>query len=194
MQAHLRPTDIEDLTEDWLLQPSQEQVAGSQVRSPTTPKLFRQGAKDGFNGEMPLNVSPVAMVMGSKFRGVSKHSKNRWKARLQPRGVCCTFRTEEEAAAAFDKVAKDKLGSNFCNFESLEAGDLAAAKALKVWLQVHPQDGRPKTASGFFGVHPCKGGRFWQASIGHARKTIKPGSDFVVKEAAAGACDDEYTI
>jgi hypothetical protein len=128
----------------------------------------------------------------SGFYGVRAGDAGKWQATIYYGGKkhsLRTFRTKEEAAVAYDAAAREHKapegGKIMYNFESAEAGEAAAAKAVEEWERVNSKP-KPKPASGYYGVG--SNGQKWQATICYGSKRHRLGS-FRTKEEAAAAYD-----
>jgi hypothetical protein len=128
----------------------------------------------------------------SGYYGVcAKGSK--WEAYMHYAGkkqsLGSSFRTKEEAAAAYDAAARQHKSEDsdvVLNFESAEAGEAAAAMSTR-GLETTAQQPRPRPKSGYYGV--CAKGSKWQAQINYAGTKHSLVSSFRTKEEAAAAYD-----
>jgi hypothetical protein len=79
------------------------------------------------------------------------------------------FDTKQEAALAYDSAARECSGDKLLNFESIKAGEKAAAEAQASHIRAHgsPQP-KPWPASGYYGVRAI--GKRWQAEIYYGGK------------------------
>ena len=126
----------------------------------------------------------------SGYYGVTAKG-SKWKTQITYAGkshYLGTFRTKEEAAAAYDTAARQfKSGESgvVYNFESAEAGDAAAAMATRLPETTERTKTRPKTR-GYYGV-TAKDSK-WHAHIDYAGEIHWLGT-FRTKEEAAAAYD-----
>ena len=116
---------------------------------------------------------------------------SKWQAQIHYTGKTHslgTFRTKEEAAAAYDTAARQhksgESGAVF-NFESAEAGDAAAVTSTQ-GLETTAQRTKTRPKSGYYGV-TAKGSK-WKTQITYAGKNHYLGT-FRTKEEAAAAYD-----
>jgi hypothetical protein len=131
-------------------------------------------------------LAPIA----SGFYGVSTNGK-RWSASIRYNGklhYLATFGTKQEAALAYDRKARQRGEHKLLNYESIKAAEEAAVQAQAEHILMHPQQPKPRPASGFYGVYADK--KRWQASIYYDRKVHHLGI-FDTKQEAALAYDKE---
>jgi hypothetical protein len=133
----------------------------------------------------------------SGFHGVTANGK-RWRAQIcygGKRHHIGTFGTKQEAALAYDRVAREYGGGTAkVNYESIEAAEEAAAHAQAAHILLHglctgpksPQPTKPRQPSGFHGVTANK--KRWLAGIYHGGKQHHLGT-FDTKQEAALAYD-----
>jgi hypothetical protein len=109
----------------------------------------------------------------SGFYGVSANKK-RWKAQItydnKLHYLGC-FDTKQEAALAYDRAARQCGDDKLLNYESIkaaaEAAAEAAAQAQSDHILVHPNQPKPRPASGFYGVTALR--KRWQATIRYSK-------------------------
>ena len=100
----------------------------------------RQQAIAGGTGKRKKkeSVAQAAPRPKSGFYGVCAHG-SKWQAQICYGGKqhsLGSYRTKEEAAAAYDAAAREHKGdAAVCNFESAEAGAAAAAASVSAWEQ-----------------------------------------------------------
>lgn len=118
----------------------------------------------------------------------------KWYAKLttgSERHHLGTFRTKEEAAAAYDAAARKYQGdAAMCNFPSEQEADQIVAAAILAWeadqSSFVAQQAKPRPRSGYFGVGAE--GSNWSARIGYDGKQHHLGT-FRTKEEAAASFD-----
>ena len=115
----------------------------------------------------------------------------KWQARLRYDGKLHDlgrFNTKQEAAAAYDIVARQQKGNDaVCSWPSAEEGAAAAALASSEWERENPAGlEKPRPKSGFYGVRA--NGKKWQVTLCYAGKLHCLGS-FNTKQEAAVAHD-----
>jgi hypothetical protein len=72
------------------------------------------------------------------------------------------FDTKQEAALAYDRVARQCVKKKPLNYDSIKAAEEAAAQAIAAHTLAHPPQPKPRPASGFYGVYA---GERWKANI-----------------------------
>jgi hypothetical protein len=82
-------------------------------------------------------------------------SKKRWRANINTHNLG-TFVTKQEAALAYDRAAMQCGEDKPLNYESITAAEEAAVQAQAAHILVHPQQPKPRPASGFYGVYVSK--------------------------------------
>jgi hypothetical protein len=126
----------------------------------------------------------------SGFYGVRAIGK-RWQAKIyydSKKHYLGTFDTKQEAALAYDRKARQCGEDKLRNYESIKAAEEAATKAQAEHTLTHPQQPKPRPASGFYGVSAIR--KRWQANIRYDSKQHHLGS-FDTKQEAALAYDRE---
>jgi hypothetical protein len=129
-------------------------------------------------------LAPIA----SGFNGVSANRK-RWQANIyydSKKHALGTFDTKQEAALAYDREARQCGEHKLLNYESIKAAEEAAAQAQAEHILMHPQQPKPRPASGFHGV--CANRKRWRAMINYGGKNHCLGT-FDTKQEAALAYD-----
>jgi hypothetical protein len=116
-------------------------------------------------------------------------NKKRWQANIcydRKTHHLGYFDTKQEAAFVYDRAARQRGEVNLLNYENIEAAEEASAKAKAEHTISHPQQPKPRPASGYYGVY-AKGKR-WAAQICYSSKEHGLGS-FDTKQEAALAFD-----
>jgi hypothetical protein len=129
----------------------------------------------------------------SGFYGVSANGK-RWQAEIyydSKHHYLGYFDTKQEAALVYDREARQCGKDKRLNYDSINAAEEAAVQAQAEHILVHdmcagPQQPKPRSASGFYGVRAH--GKRWQAEICYDNKHHYLGT-FVTKQEAALAYD-----
>jgi hypothetical protein len=98
-----------------------------------------------------------------------------------------TFDTKQEAALAYDRAARECSGDKLLNYDSIKAGEGAAAEAQASHIRAHgPPQPKPRPPSGYYGVYA--NGKRWHAFICYGGKQGNLGT-FATKQEAALAFD-----
>jgi hypothetical protein len=114
----------------------------------------------------------------------------RWRAEIRydsKQHLLGTFDTEQEAALAYDKEARQCGEDKPLNYETIAAAEEAAAQAQAKYRLLHDML-RPRPSSGFYGV--SANGKQWRAEIRYDSKQHRLGG-FDTKQEAALAYDKE---
>jgi hypothetical protein len=99
-----------------------------------------------------------------------------------------SFDTKQEAALAYDSEARQCGEDKPLNYESIKAAEEAAAQAQAKHALTHPNQPKPRPASGFYGVRAS--GKRWKPYISYDNKQHSFGT-FDTKQEAALAYDRE---
>jgi hypothetical protein len=145
--------------------------------------------------DMCAGLKPPKPLPASGFYGVTANGK-RWQASIYYDSkihYLGTFDSKQEAALAYDSVARQCVKDKPLNYESIKAAEEAAVQAQAEHILVHdmcagPQQQKPRPASGFCGVTANRNGKRWQASIYYDSKIHCLGT-FDSKQEAALAYD-----
>jgi hypothetical protein len=126
----------------------------------------------------------------SGFYGVSANGK-RWNAKIyydSKNHSLGSFDTKQEAALAYDKEARQCGEDKPLNYDSIAEAEEAAAQAKAEHALAHPNQPKPRPASGFHGVYAS--GKRWAAKINYSSKNYNLGT-FDTKQEAALTYDRE---
>jgi hypothetical protein len=117
-------------------------------------------------------------------------SWKRWKAQITYGGEkrnLGTFDTKQDAALAYDRAARECEEVKPLNYESIKAGEEAAAEAQASHIRARqPPQPKPRPPSGYYGVYA--NGKRWRAEIAYGGKQHGLGY-FDTKQEAALAYD-----
>jgi hypothetical protein len=156
---------------------SRSNSSGGTNKRQRTAKKVRSRPPSGFYG-----------VRESVYK-ISNHK--RWEASICYDGKSHrlgNFDTKQEAALAYDTVARHCKKDTSLNYESMKAAKEAAAEAQAEHTLVHPKQPQPRPPSGFYGVSARR--QKWGAKIYYDGKKHRLGS-FDTKQEAALAYDRE---